>query len=106
MEENPLMKGSGEAVSARILVGGRVQGVGFRNYTMRNAMGLQLRGYARNLTDGQVEIEVEGKRGNIHALIECLWKGPPRAGVTKVEVVWKSPSSDFDQFSITVYPTI
>ncbi len=100
MQEISLSKRTGEAASARILVEGRVQGVGFRNYTLQNAMGLQLRGYARNLTDGQVEIEVEGERGNIHLLIECLWKGPPRAVVANVDVVWKAPSSGFDRFSI------
>ena len=42
----------------RYLVKGRVQGVGFRNYVLRKAQLLDLKGWVRNLSDGRVEILV------------------------------------------------
>ncbi len=49
-------------VRARILVAGRVQGVGFRAFAARTATRLDLVGGVRNLDDGRVELEVEGRR--------------------------------------------
>lgn len=87
-------------MAAHVFVSGRVQGVGFRNFTREQALQLQLRGYTRNLSDGRVEIEVEGERETIERLIQNLWQGPPRSNVTDVEVTWREPVSLFDQFSV------
>ena len=58
-----------------ILVEGRVQGVGFR-YTMQmNAMNLQLSGYAKNLENGNVEIQVEGDEENLNKFIQLMLQG-------------------------------
>ncbi|MGB3942943.1 MAG: acylphosphatase [Candidatus Manganitrophaceae bacterium] len=87
-------------VFSRILVAGTVQGVGYRNFTQRCATDLQLEGYARNLEDGRVEIEVEGERAKVDLLIQALWQGPPRAKVAAVETVWGSFSGRFHGFSV------
>jgi len=89
-----------EIVSGHIYVSGRVQGVGYRDFTQRRAEGLQLKGYTRNLPDGRVEIEVEGERARIEELVQILWQGPPRSKVTSVEVFWGPSSSRFHAFSI------
>lgn len=89
-----------EIVSNHIYVSGKVQGVGYRDFTQRRAADLQLKGYARNLADGRVEIEVEGERAMVEELIQLLWKGPPRSKVTSVDVSWGPPSSRFHAFSI------
>ena len=49
-------------VAVRVLVAGRVQGVGFRYYTVRVAAKLGLAGYVRNLRDGRVEAYAEGEK--------------------------------------------
>ena len=89
-----------EIISSHIYISGRVQGVGYRDFAQRRAAGLQLNGYARNLADGRVEIEVEGERAKIEELIRMLWQGPPRAKVASVDVSWGPSSTRFQEFSI------
>jgi len=59
-------------VQANIFYSGMVQGVGFRYTTQRIASGLNLSGWARNLSDGRVEILVEGSKRKIEQLIAEL----------------------------------
>jgi acylphosphatase len=89
-----------EIVSSHIHVSGSVQGVGYRDFTQRRAADLQLKGYARNLADGRVEIEVEGERDKVEQLIHLLWQGPPRSKVISVDVSWGPSSTRFHDFSI------
>jgi acylphosphatase len=70
--------------TARFLVSGRVQGVGFRANTRRRALQLGLRGVARNLPDGRVEVLVAGPPGAVDTLADWLWRGPPDARVEAV----------------------
>lgn len=58
-----------------IIARGRVQGVGFRITAKQKAMQYNLNGYARNLLDGDVELEVEGEEANINAFMEELKAG-------------------------------
>ena len=53
-------------------VHGHVQGVGFRWWTRSRALELGLRGYAKNLADGRVEVVAEGERGSIEKLFALL----------------------------------
>jgi acylphosphatase len=69
----------------RFLVHGRVQGVGFRWWVWRQATRLGLRGLARNLRDGSVEVIVEGSDGGLADLERLLAQGPPAAQVERVE---------------------
>jgi acylphosphatase len=89
-----------EIVSSHIHVSGRVQGVGYRDFAQRRAENLQLKGYARNLADGRVEIEVEGERAKIEEFIQLLRQGPPRSKVSSIDVSWAPPSARFHDFSI------
>ena len=70
---------------ARFRVSGRVQGVWFRAATRERALALQLRGVAKNLPDGSVEVEVVGADEALDALEKWLWQGPPLAKVTQVQ---------------------
>lgn len=56
----------------RIYFYGRVQGVGFRYYAVQKANQLGLTGWVRNLSDGSVEMEVEGQEPLIDQLIIFL----------------------------------
>ena len=67
-----------------IIVKGNVQGVSYRFATLAKAIQLSLTGYVKNLPNGDVYIEVEGKEDNINKLIEWCYVGPPRAEVTEV----------------------
>jgi acylphosphatase len=72
-------------VNARFLVSGMVQGVGFRWFVARHARGLGLKGYARNLPDGSVEVVVEGPEESFPELERLLRAGPANARVEQVE---------------------
>ena len=64
---------------------GRVQGVGFREWTRRTAERLGLTGSVRNLPDGGVEIHVAGSAESLRRLEEELPRGPLAARVDRVE---------------------
>jgi acylphosphatase len=59
-----------------------------------------LLGGVRNLRDGRVEVEVEGARAAVEALIESLRKGPPMARVIDLDVQWESPAGQYVDFRI------
>ncbi len=71
--------------AARFLVGGRVQGVFFRASTREQALRLGLRGHARNLDDGDVEVIAAGDAQAPDRIEAGLRPGPPTAHVTRVE---------------------
>ncbi|MBI4548469.1 MAG: acylphosphatase [Ignavibacteriae bacterium] len=87
-------------VGAHIVVGGMVQGVGFRYFVYHRATRLGLRGYVSNLYNGDVEIHVEGDRSLIEELIKEVKVGPRAARVSDVKVEWKQPESVFKSFDI------
>jgi acylphosphatase len=70
----------------KCLVDGRVQGVYYRATAARRATELQLRGYARNLPDGRVELLACGEREALDAFVKWLWIGSSASKVTSVEV--------------------
>jgi acylphosphatase len=67
---------------------GRVQGVGFRFFIEREAKGLGLSGWVRNMPDGSVEVEAEGERARLEALVGRAREGPPLSRVTRVDETW------------------
>lgn len=71
--------------AARFFVSGHVQGVFFRASTREQAQRLGLRGHARNLHDGRVEVLAVGDADAIDALERWLHHGPPMARVDAVE---------------------
>jgi acylphosphatase len=73
-------------VCKKCLVGGRVQGVFYRATAARRAHELGIRGYARNLPDGRVEILACGADESVSAFVKWLWIGSSASKVTSVEV--------------------
>ena len=69
----------------RWIIRGRVQGVGFRWFVMREAQRLKLGGFAQNLADGSVEVVSEGPDAALDKLDETLQRGPSHARVDDVE---------------------
>lgn len=70
----------------RVLVSGRVQGVNFRNSTLEQARSKGISGYAKNLSDGRVEVVACGDESALEWLLEWLHKGPSSARVDEVDV--------------------
>ncbi len=77
----------------RFLVSGRVQGVFFRASAAQRGRVLGLRGFARNLADGRVELLAAGPEDALAALEHWLWQGPPLASVASVEVKEVEPDA-------------
>jgi len=69
----------------RIFVSGRVQRVGYRDWAVRTAQRLGVKGWVRNLADGRVEMLAEGDEAALGALAEACREGPPMAVVEHVE---------------------
>ncbi|RKY83309.1 acylphosphatase [candidate division KSB1 bacterium] len=88
-------------VCAKMWVHGMVQGVGFRYFVYRVAQKLGLVGYVRNLPDGRVEIEVEGKRGLIEELIKEIKVGNRWADVRDIKIDWQPYQGKYTRFDIT-----
>ena len=70
----------------RVIVSGRVQGVGYRYFVQSEASGLGLVGYVRNLPNGDVELEAEGPADNLDQLILALRRGPSFSRVIEMKV--------------------
>jgi len=72
---------------ADIKVFGRVQGVGFRFYTTKQARSLGIKGWVKNMPDGSVHCEAEGQESALNDFIKAVKKGPVSSKVkdTKVE---------------------
>ena len=86
-------------VRAHIIISGRVQGVGYRFFTIRRAEQLNLKGWVKNLYNGDVEAEVEGDESAVNTLIEYLWQGPSLARVRDVKVDWLDYTGKYNDFS-------
>jgi acylphosphatase len=76
----------GGDVRVRAVVAGRVQGVWFRESCRREAERLGVTGWAHNLRDGRVEIEAQGSRAAVDALVAWAHEGPRLAIVESVTV--------------------
>jgi DNA ligase D-like protein (predicted 3'-phosphoesterase) len=74
-----------DAVAVRATVRGAVQGVGFRDATVRRARRDGVRGWVRNQNDGSVDVHAEGPSAAVDALVAFLRDGPRGAHVSSVE---------------------
>lgn len=82
------------------LVRGRVQGVGFRYFVVEKAQRLGLRGYARNESNGDVEVLAQGTRLALEQLVTDLWRGPSAADVHDVQIIWREPTEHLSGFHV------
>lgn len=87
-------------MTAKFIISGHVQGVGFRYFVYRNAMELSLSGYAKNLYDGSVEVVAQGERVAILRLHDKLKTGPTRSNVTSCYIEWLDNAIEYSGFDI------
>ena len=74
-------------VVRRVVVEGAVQGVGYREFTRRAALRLNVSGWVRNRSDGAVEALVRGPPAGVEALIAEMRRGPRFAVVESLSVI-------------------
>lgn len=79
-------------------ISGKVQGVGFRNFTDFKATTLNLKGWVTNLKDGRVELVVEGRSNVVEKLMQAVSKGPSGAKVEKVDREQEPFVGEFKRF--------
>jgi acylphosphatase len=73
-------------MAKRLVISGRVQGVGFRYAMAEEAERLGVTGWVRNRRDGTVEAVVDGEPGAVAALLAWARRGPPSARVSDVTI--------------------
>jgi acylphosphatase len=81
-------------------VTGRVQGVGYRYFVLREADALDLVGWVANESDGSVRLVAEGPRDRLETLLERLRAGPPGAVVARVSEAWMPGVGRFASFGV------
>lgn len=73
-------------ICKKCFVSGRVQGVFYRGAALQRARELGVRGYARNLPDGRVEVLACGEEGAVQEFVSWLWIGSSAAKVSAVAI--------------------
>lgn len=81
---------------------GRVQGVGYRAWTVHAAARLGLKGWVRNRRDGSVEAVFKGGEDQVVRMLDECWRGPRGA---KVDNVVATAIADEDWKDFSVKPT-
>jgi len=76
----------------------RVQGVGFRFFTMQAAWTHEISGWVRNRVNGDVEVLAEGQQTALEALLHDLQCGPSSASVSDVSAEWLPYQGEFTSF--------
>lgn len=89
---------SAARIARRVVIGGRVQGVGFRYALADEARARQLGGWVRNRRDGTVEALIAGPEDEVEATLAWAQRGPPAARVTSFTV--EPATSDLTEFEI------
>ena len=85
-----------------VLIEGRVQGVGFRYATYRQAVSLGLTGHVANRFDGSVEADFEGPKAVLDQMLEWCRTGPRFAEVWSVTTEWSVGDCRYTEFRIEV----
>ncbi len=78
----------------RLVIAGRVQGVGYRDWLVAKAQALGVAGWVRNLPDGAVEALVYGEIDAVEELLRACRRGPRLAAVVRIEEEWADPPDE------------
>ena len=74
-------------IARRLVIGGRVQGVGFRETLVMIATREGVAGWVRNRRDGTVEAFVQGEEDAVERVVAWCRHGPPAARVTEIDAI-------------------
>ena len=84
----------------KVIVSGLVQGVNYRFFCNQNATDMNIKGYAKNLHNGDVEVVAKGEDGLIQDFIKILKIGPRASNVTSIHLENIECDEDFSGFSV------
>jgi acylphosphatase len=84
-----------------VLYSGHVQGVGFRYAVKSVAVGFELTGAVRNLSDGRVEMLAEGAREELEAFLQAVRESGLDHFIKKEDVSWSEAKNEYRGFEIT-----
>lgn len=82
-----------------LIVAGRVQGVGFRNFAYTRAIKYNIKGFVKNTFDGNVEIVCTGESADMDKFIGEIKKGPSFSFISNVKIN-ETSENDFKNFEI------
>ncbi len=83
-----------------VFYSGHVQGVGFRYTAQDIASLLDLKGWVRNLRDGQVELVCEGEEEKLKIFLKRIRESFISRYIKDSDVIWEGPTGEFDRFDI------
>ncbi len=83
-----------------ITISGRVQGVGFRYFTLQKAIAIGIKGYVRNTYEGKVEVVAIAENTAMEYFLMELRKGPRMSIVENLEIVELAATADYENFRI------
>ena len=89
-----------QKTAVNIIIKGKVQGVGYRYFTLKKAQELHIIGWVRNQSDGTVALFGQGNKNNLELLIEILQQGPSFSKVDDVIVNWEHAQAEYIDFVI------
>lgn len=77
-----------------MVITGRVQGVGYRDWLVAEAQAVGVAGWVRNRADGAVEALVYGETDAVEELLRACRRGPRLAAVSRIEEAWADPPGE------------
>lgn len=89
-----------DIVQVHLVIHGRVQGVNFRNFTLKNAERAGIFGWVKNRQDHTVEALLQGAPGKVEEMKKTLEEGPAAARVDRVEEIESEESTIYYSFQI------
>ena len=88
-------------IQAILVISGKVQSVGYREYVYRQAVRLNLTGLVRNIDEGKVWAVVEGERESIEEFKRAIWTKDALTEVTDIKVDYGEAKGCYDTFLVT-----
>lgn len=88
-------------IGVHVYVSGLVQGVAFRYYARRQARGLGVTGWVKNLHDGRVELLLEGEESTVEQMVDWCRHGPRSAHVMDIRIEHYPHSGKYAAFEVT-----
>ena len=85
---------------ARILIEGRLQRMNFRLQTQQQAQRLGLVGFIRNLSDGRIEIEIQGDEDKIEEMLAWCQKEPHSSQIKSILYRFDEPNKHYTDFMV------
>ena len=91
---------SEEILTVNLTISGKVQGVGFRYFVLRQAQELGITGWVSNKPNGDVEALAQGEKADLEQFIAKVKEGPSFSSVDDVILNWEDGQENYTSFEI------